>query len=198
MFLVGLTILRDRLFFSFGLVLLPPNWTYDCAPALGWRWPLPAGVSCRRRPESCGGVSIYYLYTFHFLLCLRHWIYHVRGVNLFLLGDFWSGGWTFSEEGDLFFFWGDESPLFGENKAFMVKPSDQQAISDGTNKAQWNVFTMRSQNEGRKGGKWFNLRFYMVTYSSPGERSRHRMKLWVTCCQMNGKIHWSENAVVSE
>ena len=65
------------------------------------------------------------------------------GEFVFLLGyfTFWSGGGKFSEVGDLFFFFGgDESLLFGENKAYMAEPSDQPAISDGTNKAKWNIW----------------------------------------------------------
>ena len=39
---------------------------------------------------------------------------------------------AFFDEDDFFFFWGGGSPLFGENKAFMAKPSDRPVINDGS------------------------------------------------------------------
>ena len=46
--------------------------------------------------------------------------------------SFWSGRGAFFSQGDLFLFftWGGESPLLGENNAFMAEPSDRPAIND--------------------------------------------------------------------
>ena len=59
----------------------------------------------------------------------------LSGVGSFLFGNvsfLWSGEGAFFEIGDSFFFftWGGGSPLIGENKAFMIEPSDQPAIND--------------------------------------------------------------------
>ena len=46
--------------------------------------------------------------------------------------SFLSGGGTFLEVGDLFFFftWGGGSPLVGGKRAFMAEPSGRPAIND--------------------------------------------------------------------